>query len=331
MNQQSARDIAVGLTTLVGIAGFIVLLVLFGYLPAMFQQGYTVTLRLPDGGGVHADSNVTLAGVKVGKVEDVQLAPVTEGGVVVTARIDEGVLLPAGTHAQVPMNFFGAGGVVDLIYDLDDLPQGMLPTDGTAVIPGRSPSPAAMVQEALAAPIERLDAMANDFGRLVTRWDRVGASLDAMLTPGGEADLPAAIAGAKEAAEATKLAMAQAESLLGDETMRDDLRATVQEARALTESTRKRLDTLGAQLETDLPSLSEDYRQLAKDFSQVLGQIQRVTERLEAGEGTAGRLLTDASAYENLEDATDRLNAVLDDARLLIEKWRKEGLPLRLR
>ena len=53
--------------------------------------------------------------------------------------------------------------------------------------------------------------------------------------------------------------------------------------------------------------------------------------KIERGEGTAGRMVTDAELYENLLTATERLSETLDSFNQLIEKWEREGVDLKLK
>ena len=48
------------------------------------------------------------------------------------------------------------------------------------------------------------------------------------------------------------------------------------------------------------------------------------------GEGTFGKLLTNPDLYDSLKDATDRLDKALAEFQLLAEKFRTEGVRLRL-
>jgi len=47
------------------------------------------------------------------------------------------------------------------------------------------------------------------------------------------------------------------------------------------------------------------------------------------GKGTVGRLMQDPQMYNSLTDAANRLAAALKEAKLLLEKWKNEGLDVK--
>lgn len=74
----------------------------FNYMqvPTVFfgANRYTVTLELPQAGGLYAGGNVTYRGVEIGRVQDVRL---TNTGVEAVMALDSGVHVPADLSAQV--------------------------------------------------------------------------------------------------------------------------------------------------------------------------------------------------------------------------------------
>ncbi|MDG4664818.1 MlaD family protein [Mycobacterium sp. 236(2023)] len=82
--------------SLIGISAMVV-----NYLqaPAMLGIGrMTVTMQLPDAGGLYRFANVTYRGVQIGKVTDVD---VHRGGAVATLSLDTSTDVPSDLHAEV--------------------------------------------------------------------------------------------------------------------------------------------------------------------------------------------------------------------------------------
>jgi len=76
-------------------------MIVFSYLqvPTMLGVGrLTVTLELPNAGGLYRFANVTLRGVQVGKVTAVEFTP---HGAQATLSLDDHPAIPAGLHAEV--------------------------------------------------------------------------------------------------------------------------------------------------------------------------------------------------------------------------------------
>ena len=86
------RNVAVGFTAVSGLAGLVVLLLLFGYVPQFLEKGYLLNIRLPDAGGLHRDSRVTLRGIDIGRVEEIKLLPPPSTDVhVIVKQVDDRV------------------------------------------------------------------------------------------------------------------------------------------------------------------------------------------------------------------------------------------------
>lgn len=74
---------------------------IFGYIkvPVMLGAGrYTVTVALPEAGGLYKTGNVTYRGTEVGRVEDVRL---TDTGVEAKLSLKSGIAIPSDLDAQV--------------------------------------------------------------------------------------------------------------------------------------------------------------------------------------------------------------------------------------
>ena len=86
-----------------GVVALVALLIMaFGYvrLPAMFGIGrYSVTVELPQSGGLYPAGNVTYRGTQVGKVESVHLTE--HGNVEAVLSLDSGTAIPSDLKAEV--------------------------------------------------------------------------------------------------------------------------------------------------------------------------------------------------------------------------------------
>jgi len=80
-----------------------------------------------------------------------------------------------------------------------------------------------------------------------------------------------------------------------------------------------RVDELAGKLITD-----------ADQLGHLLGQLNRAAVRLDATDGTAGRLLNDPALYNNLIETTDALNRTLAELQAMLAQWRAEGVKMKL-
>jgi phospholipid/cholesterol/gamma-HCH transport system substrate-binding protein len=91
--------IQLAIFTAVAVIAGAVMIVGYIRLPALFGVGqYTVTMQLPQAGGLYATGNVTYRGVEVGRVTDVHLS---DTGVVAVLSLRSDVGIPSDLDAQV--------------------------------------------------------------------------------------------------------------------------------------------------------------------------------------------------------------------------------------
>ena len=74
--------------------------------------------------------------------------------------------------------------------------------------------------------------------------------------------------------------------------------------------------------------LAQRYAGVADDLVGVIGSARAVIDKARTGSGTIGKLFHDPSLYENLNDTVDRVQQSLDEFRLLVQKWKAEGMPV---
>ncbi|WP_108803158.1 MlaD family protein [Aquimarina sp. Aq107] len=82
-------------------------------------------------------------------------------------------------------------------------------------------------------------------------------------------------------------------------------------------TTLSNLDEMSTNLNQFSDSLSKvNIGKLVKDLDGVLANFEKISNDLEVGKGTAGKLLKDDKLYNNLEDASKELELLLQDLRL---------------
>ena len=65
---------------------------------------------------------------------------------------------------------------------------------------------------------------------------------------------------------------------------------------------------------------------VSDELSKTVAELRKILEKVNSGEGTAARFISDGKLYEGLVDDTEQLEMMLQDLRLLIKKIREKGL-----
>ncbi|MAE65016.1 MAG: hypothetical protein CMJ18_12165 [Phycisphaeraceae bacterium] len=356
MNDQ-ARNIAVGLTAILAAVGLAMISLLLGYVPQFLESGYEVRVELNHAGGLTSGSRVKLSGIDVGVVRSVGLLEQPRRGVEVVAFVEPQIDLPSAVKVGVEAPIIG--GSPTLTFDIEHLDpeqsRQLLPTDGSAVVTGRVPSLASQFAEELRAA---LDEPFTQFEKFSRQWTEVGRSLETLVEPrateqvdAGEvpANLATVLARADRRLADLEKTIQGLNRWVHDDQLHQDVRKTAanaveltdgaieltdevrKSATALTDRVRAsmdRLDEVSVGASEDLDRLVNRYVAVADDLSGAIRSLRGVLDAARDGDGTMGRILNDPSLYNNVNDVVERLNEALKEAQLLIEKWKKEGLPI---
>ena len=335
-----ARNLLVGLTSLTALIGLAVLMMAFGYVPGIFEDTYPIRVALPQAYGLSEGSRVEVNGIDIGRVDIIELQVPASRGVIVTAAIESDVALPEGTHAIVTSPLIGGGGTMSLIVN-GGTEARSLARDGTAVIAGRSGSLTDSLTSELSATLEGpfadFSRIANSFEEVSTDIRAAAQNLNGLIEPRG---VEAVDAGEAAGNAATVLARADQrlaqmqrtldhlESTLGDPKFQEDLRVTAANIRNVSDKASTMMDELDGTLDESINALRNRYIALADDMSGAVASMRGMLDDTRGGSGTIGQLLTNDRLYKNLNDTAERASQTMDEVRLLIEKWKAEGLPV---
>ncbi|HET6427176.1 MAG TPA: MlaD family protein [Phycisphaerae bacterium] len=357
------RNLLVGMTVMAALAGLAAMIVLFQEIPAALQSGYRHHVHFANAGGVTAGTDVLLAGRRIGRVTDVQF---TDGdarkGVTMTVLIESDVNVPANVTANIRSRSLAGGIYVDLVPGqgpetaIADPATGeplvWLPKDhpltitGTAESGGLIPADVRNQLRQSLGSFERLaDALSsflapappstasapttagtiaatqpslgNTLAKLDAALDAVSDTLDAKT----RSDLKQAVGDLRAAAGKTAEAMEEARALFGEARSAVALsKTTMTNVSAATTQASSRFDELAGKLIDD-----------ADQLGKVLTSLQQSVQRIESGEGTAGKLVNDPRLYEELLAATRRLGETLDTFQDLLEQWKAKGIGIKVK
>lgn len=333
--EDTRRNIAVGFTAIAGLVGLAALLMLFGYVPAMLEGGYDVKVRLSDAGGLNTGSRASLRGIDVGKVKSIELQPPPESSVMVTVRVRDDIDLPVGTTVQLQSSLLGGNTTVsfkppETETNTDGRPE-LLPKSGTAMIEGESSTAVGMMAKelraALSEPMQQFGEVTDRVEALADTWNELGANLRDLtkpLDPDADPDSQqATLAGILVKIDArlaeSKEVLDGLNNYVNDEQLRENISETAANARAMTEK-----------VSTGVDDLTKHYIAVADDMSRTLELINQLAESANQPDSTLGKLLNDPALYDNLNDTAERLQKLLDEATLLLQKWKAEGVEVKL-
>ena len=287
MNHHSrSAAIQVGIT---GIVALVLLLAGIVYVK-QYQLGKKIVLltaRFEEVGNLSEGDPVSVRGVKKGVVTDIRLE---DQNVFVAFSVDRGVVL----HPDVRLRVANIGFMGEKFLALDP---GSAPGrhDPSKPIPGRFQSG---VPEVIAGA-----------GELLTEATELSSRLNEML----DAMDPATME--KTSRNVEKMTRTLTRTVEKNDA---DLRGAIQDFRATSKQMRSIAETNAAPLQRSIADFGDASRRvsaLSEKLSVTADALQRVVDRVDRGQGTLGKAVSDSLLYEDLRETLRNTNALVKDMK----------------
>ncbi|MFM9956913.1 MAG: MlaD family protein [Phycisphaerales bacterium] len=340
------RDFVIGSTAIVGLVGLGVLLWLMGEMSWFRTPSYSIGLQMDNAGGLVPSAPVTLNGVRVGNIKTVKTSDDPRQGVRFELLIEQTVKVPKDVsvsilrdlvgQAQLALTATATAGGPDGVVDENDFFKPGDTFTSKAYAPGLMGEMSNLLDKRLGA----LDTAVTKFNTLADTYTDVGQRLRAMLEPRTLKEVEAGTAQPNlvSAVERFDLAVADARGWLTDTNLKADatgamkkLTETLDRVAGLTDEWKKTAGVVSdsAKGATDqFNKTAADLAAASRELGAVVHEVQGLVAKASGGEGTVGQLLNNPDLFRNLNDASMRLEQALTEAKLLIEKYRKEGIPI---
>lgn len=290
---QITTEAKVGIFVVAGIAILTYMTFTIGQFSLGKEKGYLLKVRFQSMAGVDLKSPVKIAGVDIGKVEGIRL---DEDNVAeLTLRIVDGVEVPEDSEAVVRAT-------------------GLMGEKHIEIIPGsRNADKMKPGQEIMRtkAPTD-MDQLFSQLSDVITDIKGVTSSLNKVL--GGEEgteSLRDIISNIRDVTE--NLNRAFADNHLGRtiENLEEFSRVLREETPEISENLRIAVDNLSGILRENRGNLKEtldNVKVASGKLQETLDSITNVSKKIENGEGTIGRLITEDTTYEKLNSTLTGLD-----------------------
>lgn len=295
MQQRSHSEIWVGLTVVAAIAIFLYATFRIGSCGLLQPEGRRLIARFNDASGVELRTAVTIAGVRVGEVEAVDLE---EGRARLRLRIDD-------PEAQIPVDSRVAirsrGLLGERLIEITPGPSERILEDG-GVLTWTVDAPS----------VDRL------LDRLADVADDVKAVTESLRVVLGGPEGEAAIA---ETVENIRVASRELRGFLQDN--RGRFEGIVENLEGFSAEINRMVEDNGQTVDELLAS----FRTTADQLQQAMVDVSEATGRVSRGEGTLGKLVQDEALYEEARTTLDELRTALREVRKAAEEA-QEQLPV---
>ena len=335
----------VGVIVLAALAASLILIILLGAWPNLFESYYTVYAEFPEAPGVARDAPVLKSGIKIGRVHKVQLQE--NGDVLLTLEIDTEFRVRKSEICRISTGSLITGDAVLEFYT----PLGQHPS--TSFLQDSDSITGAVASN----PFQTFTNLEGEMGAAIVSIQRAGnqvsdlaSTLQSLVGDNGEQ--------IKRIIDKTEVALEQfnrtanaVNELVGDPQLNEQLKSALNSLPTIFANVQQTLsetrETLAAFKDTSIRAqrnlanlenftgpLADRGDQLADDLAgsvsnvnKLLSQLVEFSDKLNSGQGTLGALTHNRELYDrlerilmNVETATRKIQPIMDDVRVLTDK-----------
>jgi phospholipid/cholesterol/gamma-HCH transport system substrate-binding protein len=298
---------AVGVFVIVAVIAFFWLIFKFGDLPVFVSEirSYEVKIQFPSAPGVQKDTPVRFCGYQIGTVTDVKPPNILQDRntkqwyhqtLVIISIENQFKDIPDIVEAKLMTRGLGSS-YIELSIPPVDVREGKFLVEGS-LLQGSSGVTSEFFPEETQKKLDELITGISSF---------VKNSNDVIGDAENKANLKAALANLSDASQQASDAIRQ-----------------LKEAAATGKTMLQNADTRTAQLTTSLVTTSDK-------MGEVMTHLESVLEKIDNGEGTAGKLVNDGRLYEQLLEDSKQLHLVMKDMKTFMTESTEKGISIKLK
>ncbi len=255
--------------------------------------------------GLKESNAVILSGVKIGHIHRIAFHPDQSGQVVVTAFIQNDIHIPSNSLAILSSPDLVGEAYLDMV--LGDAPLALSNSD--------------TLQGALKGGM--MQDFTDQARQLITRADNLISSIQEVFSNENLASMNTAMENAAASSINLNKASGIASDLLDQEG--EKISQILSDVTMVTENLASNMENLDHIL-NNLSHLSEaatapELKHTIQQLGEATTAISSILQRMDAGEGSAGKLLTDQALYQRLESSSRELELLLEDIRKNPERY----------
>ncbi|WP_298765060.1 MlaD family protein [uncultured Polaribacter sp.] len=262
----------------------------------LFDTGTRVfQVEYPKIGGLSTASFVTINGLKVGKVDKIEFdtAAETRGHLIVTFIIQNDFQFSKNSTVKIYSPNPLAGSNLAIVPNYD----GEMAVSGD-LLQGE-------MEESLFTSIgERLDPLQYKLEKVIVSADSLFTSVNKILNEKAVNDIDTSIADLSETIKQLKKAIISVNVMVNDNSQ--NLKTAINNTKNITENVDKLTDSIA----------TVDFKKIITKAENAVDNFNVISQKINNGKGTVGKLINDEKMYDNLEAATKELEELLRDIKL---------------
>jgi len=313
------RELRVGLLVVIAIGVLLFLILNASGDISPFSRKIKLRARFPNADGLRPGSEVRLAGVRIGKVDDVRLMPPSNNPaekVEATFSIDSEIDgRPATelirTDSTVRMGSPGILGNEKIINVQPGSAVGEPVRDNDLLLPGTESTGFEQLTTSGNELMQQLNKLSEQFTGIAAKINEGKGTIGAFVND--EAfynNLNATVRDVNDVVRQIESGQGSAGRFVNDPALYNNLTAVSSSLQSIADDLRRGRGTAGRLLTDE--ALYDDARGAVARLNRSVDNINLIVEDLRAGRGTAGKLLTDETIYNDARAAIARFNTAAE-------------------
>jgi phospholipid/cholesterol/gamma-HCH transport system substrate-binding protein len=313
------REVRVGLLIVVAIGVLIFLILNASGDISPFSKKVHLRARFSNGDGLRRGSEVRLAGVRIGKVDDVRLLPPSENPrekVEASFSIDNEIdgrpatdlIRNDSTALLASPSILGAEKIINLTPGTE---LGQQVKDGDMIPPGEEGGTVQALTTSGNELMQQLNKLSSQFTDIAGKVNQGQGSIGRFVND--EAfynNLNSTIRDLNDVVRQIQSGQGSAGHFINDPALYNNLTGVSQSLQTIADDLHRGRGTAGRLLTDE--ALYNDARGAIARLNRSVDNINLIVDDLRAGHGTAGKLLTDDAIYNDARSAITRFNTAAE-------------------
>lgn len=329
-----SAETKVGIMTFIAILILVIGTLLIGKF-AGFGKTYIIKAYFDFVSGIEKGAPVRLGGVKVGIVKDINIVPTHKPSIELVLRISKQALIHK--NARVFIQTMGLMGekYVEIYEGTPDSP--VLANNDSVI--GQNPlqvedilATSKQISDELAKTIEAISEVVtkeetkHSITNFITRLDSISTRIDQILAR-KQGDFEQFATNLRSVSDQMKVVVNDVDAIVKEN--RAGIKSTVTDFSAAAETVHKNVDrivenldkitgqlnTMITQNQPGLNSTVQNFQAASEDFKKAMDKLNEVTGKVQSGQGTIGKLITESKLYDNTSQALGSVKQAADEIK----------------
>ena len=288
------KEIKVGFLAILGI---LMSVFSYNYLKGinLFEKNRKFTVKYEKVDGLSVSNPVTMNGFKIGKVQKINFNSKNTRELLVDIVIVNDVIFPKTSLAELYETGLIGGKAIAIIPDYKN--DSTIAIDGDYLRGVIKPGLTELVNQILPQVQLQIEAVMKNA-------EIVLQNINTLFDDETKKELKSSIEDFSNLTNSFSETSDQISKLIANNS--ENLTNSLADFRSASSNIKNITDSLS----------SDDINSITKNLNSLINNLNSITTSLKNSEGTAGKLISDKSIYDNLENATNQLNRLIEDIKL---------------